>query len=300
MFSRKFRATAMLSACLSAAACTYTTFNDNGRGGSAGPTPAQATEPSPQPSGEPAGKALGATFEVGRALAQLYGSYDPATKRARWQPTSAELAKFGFGPAVKEVYSNVLLAAPFSENGSERYFVLTKTLPTMRAGRGVSPALGGALYTKAGDAWFLNLATRHIARLEAYDKLSKAQVVRLGAQRHGLLFRWSFSNAGFTEEGAVLVAEHNRSLSRLLALNVGGSNESDCDPAGSPAPNCWSYKSRLEFVPGENQDYYDLLVTTEGTRRLNGGEVAPVNETRRYLFVNGQYAASVYNNLANR
>jgi hypothetical protein len=243
------------------------------------------------PAPESTVRTLTGAFNASKAVELLYGNIDPETKRARWQPTQEELKLFGLKSNIKMLYTRVLFAGEFTERGQPRYFLLTKTTAAPEECRACAPFLGGATYTKVGDRWQPDNESRFIARMNTFDKFVRAKVVKLGAQKHGVLFHWSFTNLGFTEEGNVLVAEFNQGLKELFALVTAGNNEADCDPsqhfAGSVA--CWSYKSKLEFVPSANPDFYDLKIITRGTKPNEEGVVTEFAKTKTYVFINGRY-----------
>lgn len=75
---------------------------------------------------------------------------------------------------------------------------------------------------------------------------------------------------------------------------TGGDNKKHCEEVGAYAddPSCWSYRSKLEFVPNANSTFYDLRATSEGTKQVEENEILPIRETKRFVFAETGYRSS--------
>jgi hypothetical protein len=237
-------------------------------------------------------------FAAGAVLQQLFGNYDAATKRARWQPGQAALQELAFNSQPRMVYTRVLFSGRFVEREQTRAILLLKTLPVPEGCRGCTPAIGAALYTKFADGWQLDAQRLNVAKVGAFDQISKAKLVRFGADKYGVLFNWKFTNLGFIEEGALLVAEYEQGLQPLLSINTGGNNAARCqaDTGYVETVGCWSYRSTLEFVStertgalGKESEYYDLDVVTTGNKPNDAGAIVRFHERKTYHFHAGNY-----------
>ena len=71
------------------------------------------------------------------------------------------------------------------------------------------------------------------------------------------------------------------------SLKDGTNNEYLCPPLAETEP-CWEIRATYEFVRGDQPEYFDLRVSTEGTKLVNGALVG-VNETTNYVFMNGVF-----------
>ena len=92
---------------------------------------------------------------------------------------------------------------------------------------------------------------------------------------------------GISNEVAVVIADMGETLREVLTVDeFGGDNGGAC---GEGLAACYSFSSKLEFVPGANPDYYDAKVTTTGTKEDNDGNVRRVNAVKKYTFANGKY-----------
>lgn len=222
-----------------------------------------------------------------QAMCLLYPAYDTATQRARWEPQPAELKQLGFAANVKTVSTRALLSAPFSQGERERFYVLTRT--QVDNCRGCQAVLGGALYEKSDTGWLLVRETKAIARVEAEDQFLPGKVVKIGADKYAVLYRWRAANNGYIEEGDRLVAENDEGLRELFSAITSANHETDC----TPSYRCWSYKSTMTFVPREGAAYYDLRVTTSGTKPDEDDVVSSFDEVKTYRIVNGHYALRI-------
>lgn len=256
--------------------------------------PAPAAKAGKTAAGEARRPKLVGEFAAGPALQQLFGNYDAATKLARWRPDQSAVQELGFSTQPRMVYTHALFAGQFVERQQARAILLLKTLPVPDVCRGCSPAIGAALYTRQADGWELNAQRLNVANIGAFDQLSKARLVKFGADKHGVLVNWSFTNLGFAEEGALLVAGSEQGLRQLLSINMGGNNAMRCrDDGVAETTGCWSYRSTLEFVPvgsaGQTGDYYELRVVTTGSKPNDAGEIGRLHERKTYRFHAGAY-----------
>ena len=219
-----------------------------------------------------------------QAMCMLYPAFDTDTQRARWEPLPAERKQLGFAANVKTLESRALWAAPFTQGERERYFLLTHT--AAEACRNCQGVLGGALYEKSAEGWQLVRETKAITWLGATDQFLQGKVVKIGAEKYGVLYRWRATNNGYTEEGDRLVAESDEQLRELFSAIASANHETDC----TPSYRCWSYKSTLTFVPREGASDYDLLVATNGTKPDEEGLASAFEDVKTYRVVNGRFA----------
>ncbi len=277
-------AVALLALALISFACQPTFVEDFGSAindDRANATPAVA------PSPEATVTALAGALTTEQAMGLLYPAFDTDTQRARWEPLPAERKQLGFAANVKTLESRALWAAPFTQGERERYYLLTRT--AAEACRNCQGLLGGALYEKSAEGWQLVRETKSIAWLGATDQFLQGKVVKIGAEKYGVLYRWRATNNGYTEEGDRLVAEDKKGLQELFSAITTANNEADC----TPSYRCWSYKSTLMFVPREGAAYYDLRVTTSGTKPDEEGMASAFEEVKTYRIVQGRYALLV-------
>ncbi len=233
-------------------------------------------------------------FDNAKAMRAIYGSYNADQKRAQWRPAKGELDRFSFYSDIKTVSSRVLFAKAFQQNETERYFVITRTAPTKEDCDDCVPVIGGAVFTKAGNEWQLDTQSKAITRTGMQGEMSGGKVVKIGADKYAVLFHWKAANLGVTEEGDLLIAEAKSGLKEVFSMVTGGNNKSYCQEKGlyEDDPSCWAYASKLEFVPATNAGYYELKVSTQGTKPVEDNNVVRVRETKRFAFSENGYRPS--------
>jgi hypothetical protein len=296
-----------LGALLTAAAtllvgCNQSPFSSfgsaaNGREAPAAAKDKRTREASPAESGLGEAKAVKPTvslegeFDNAKALRAIYGSYNTEQKRAQWRPAKGELDRFSFYNDIKTVYSRALFTKSFKQDENDRYFVITRTTPAKEDCEDCVPVIGGATFTKVGDEWRLDAQSKAITRTGMHGELSGGKLVKIGTDKYGVLFHWKATNLGVAEEGDLLIAEIKNGLKEVFSMLTGGNNKTDCHEKGlyEDDPSCWAYNSKLEFVPAGSARYYELKVSTQGTKQVEDNNVVPVRETKRFAFSENGY-----------
>ena len=274
-------AVALLALALISFACQPTFVDDFGSAindDRAKVTPAVASSP------EASLAVTSGALTAEQAMSMLYPVFDAATQRAQWEPLPAERMQLGFAANVSMLATRVLVAAPYAQGERERYLLLTRT--AAEPCRNCQSLLGGALYEKSAAGWQLVRESKAITWLGATDQFLQGKIVKIGAEKFGVLYRWRATNNGYTEEGDRLVAESDDSLRELFSAITSANNETDC----TPSYRCWSYKSTLTFVPREGASGYDLRVVSSGTRPDEEGMAIAFEEVKSYRIVNERYA----------
>ena len=85
-----------------------------------------------------------------------------------------------------------------------------------------------------------------------------------------------------------MIAETADKLAVVLDVkDYGGDNGGTC---GEGLATCYSFTSKLEFIPGANADYYDAKITTTGTKEDDNGVIRSANAVKKYAFADGKYS----------
>lgn len=232
---------------------------------------------------------LDGELDSANALRLMYGNYDAEAKRAQWKPTRGELDKFNFYSDIKSVYSKAYFLKSFQEGDTQRYIVITRTAPSKNDCEGCVPVLSGALFTKQGTGWKLDTQSKALSRLPG--ELFGGKLVKIGPDRYGVNFHWKNTNLGVTEEGELLIAETKSGLQEVFSMVTSGNNRKFCEDNGlyNDDPACWSYTSKIEYLPNASTGYHDIRVTSTGNKQIAEDEVAPVRETKRFVFAENGY-----------
>lgn len=254
------------------------------------PIPSQVATPTPAEISNK--KSFTGEFIVGKALELVYGSFDHQKKYAKWRVTDEDFKNGGVdreatGIRPGTVYTAANLVQAFTQGGVQRYFVITETVPAQYSCHACAPLIGGAVFTQQGDRWQLDSETRLVRRMGGYGSAPKGKLTKIGPDRYGVVFEDGDMGQGYTHEAVWVLAEVGERISEVLSVDsYGGDNEGTC---GEDLQPCWKFSSRMAFEPGANPDYFDIKVTTTGTKSDDNGKIGRANAVKKYAFVNGKY-----------
>jgi serine/threonine protein kinase len=251
----------------------------------------------------PAKPSFSGDFNAGKALELIYGNYDVKKKYAKWKLTAADVKKLGLNSSfsfVGNVYTSALVAQGYVQNGEQKYVVITQTVPPRYDCHACGPIVGGATFSKPGNDWQLDTDTRYVTTMGGFGNAPKGKLTKIGPERYGVVFYDGSTGQGTTEEAMILIADVDGALRELITVSEfsGDNSGADCggprDPTNADASSifggpCYRYSSKPEFEPGANPEYFDLKVTTIGTKLDNADKPRRVNAVKKYSFNQGKY-----------
>jgi hypothetical protein len=114
----------------------------------------------------------------------------------------------------------------------------------------------------------------------------RVEVVKVGPEKTGLLFEDDGSHGG-----------SSRILSTLLLPIETGftvpfdeiTAEDNLGMYGEHDKRSFHYTAKIEFIPGNNREYFDLKIVTTGTRIDEKGRRIPWNRKKIYVMQKGVY-----------
>ena len=225
-------------------------------------------------------------FDVRDALELVYGKLETKGDASLWTPTEAEWVGGGGASDLSPVDVSVLAAPAFGQDGAERRFLLVQLVPETEGGfncHACAPGIGAATFTKTAEGWRLDARSPHVADLGSSGAAPELELVQVGPQRYGVVFHWVYVGQGETYAGETFLLESGAKVIRALDLDVFYDNAGACGPEDEGYRPCVELRSMLEFVPGKNEEYFDLKVTADGT-----GEDG-VQEETVYSYAGGTY-----------
>jgi hypothetical protein len=245
-----------------------------------------------KPADVPTKKSFTGDFDTGKALELIYGSYDSQKKYAKWKLTKEDIQRLpsedrstGISPGT--VYTAANFAKSFTQGGVQRFFVITETVPAHYDCHACAPIIGGATFSKQGDAWQLDTETKEVSTMGSWGSAPEGKLTKIGPERYGVIFQPGYTGQGITSEAVVVIAETTENLRQVLIVDeYGADNSGTC---GEGLATCYSFSSKLEFVAGSNPEFYDARVTTTGTKEDKDGNVRRANAVKKYTFANGKY-----------
>jgi serine/threonine protein kinase len=249
----------------------------------------------PKPADVPTRKSFTGEFDSGKALELIYGSYDSQKKYSKWRITKEDIESLpsadrstGIQPGT--VYAAAKFSKSFTQAGLQRFFVITETVPAHYDCHACAPIIGGATFSKQGDAWQLDTLTKEVSTMGSWGSAPEGKLIKIGPERYGVVFQPGYTGQGITSESAVVIAETTGDVREVLIVDeYSADNGGTC---GEGLATCYSFSSKLEFVAGSNSEFYDARVTTTGTKEDKDGNVRRANSVKKYTFANGKYAPS--------
>ena len=243
----------------------------------------------------PAKKSFTGEFDTGKALELIYGTYDSQKKYSKWKLTKEDIQALpsedrstGIQPGT--VYTAANFAKSFTQAGVPRFFVITETVPARYDCHACAPIIGGATFSKQGDAWQLDTVTKEVSTMGSWGSAPEGKLIKIGPERYGVVFQPGYTGQGITSESAVVIAETTGNVREVLVVDeYSADNGGTC---GEGLATCYSFSSKLEFVAGSNAEFYDARITTTGTKEDKDGNVRRANSVKKYTFANGKYVSS--------
>ncbi len=233
----------------------------------------------------------GAAAAAGEAaiMRMMYGNYDPRTKASRWdRPTKAalEMLSQSAGP----LYSRMGGSFPFQEAGEKKLLFVTWSVPRNYDCHGCGPLISVAVFSQAAGKWKLESTEGALTTSGAWGKPGEFKLEQIGPERQALVVTSGFTAQGENSETAFFYAQEGGKFKQILVLEIHGDNGGNCGPGMQP---CYDFTSTYELKPGGTEPYYNLIVSSTGTRVNDKGKVAPAKKRQIYVFKDGEYKAGL-------
>jgi hypothetical protein len=170
------------------------------------------------------------------------------------------------------------LVAQYRQNDTDKYVIITAASPSdSQMHCHACPAvIGGAVFFRAGNTWQIEVEQEYITSIGSFAFAPPGELVRIGPDEYGILFRDSYVGQGYYTNWFYIIAVVEGYFTRVLTLaTAAGPVFDDRDTA--------SYSSEIEFIQGEDSTYYDMRVVTNGTK-FEGGEIVYFEEEKIFEF----------------
>jgi hypothetical protein len=142
---------------------------------------------------------------------------------------------------------------PFQQDGVDKYLLLT----AMLAAGGVHNPVGGAVFSRVGDRWQVDVAQVEIGDLREGLRvhLDGVEPVQIGPDEYGMfVYRTDVDLGGDLYKSIQLVVQQGDWLDTIASIEMGLSSNYGFG----------YYTSTLEFVPGGTPQFYDIRVMAIG------------------------------------
>jgi hypothetical protein len=215
-------------------------------------------------------------------MTALYGNYDPATR------SSSIVAPHGADEQNEKEIVRAFFLDGFRDSDEDKVLLVTYAVPA--GGRftrhDCRPLVGEALFRKGTSGWTVEASWQPDSKFGGGCEPPNAEIFQFGPHQFGIELKVSASAQGERATEISLLAPWAGSFTSAFQTDTEDNNLHGCPPKG-PAP-CHASSSLLKSVPGDNPDYYDLLVETFGTRLTNGA-IEDISYTKHLRFADGRY-----------
>ncbi len=204
---------------------------------------------------KPGPKILVGDFDVNRATNLIYNN-----------PTASS-------------YITGVLAASFRQNEEDKIFFITEipgdNCPVCKA------SIGGAVFVHKNNNWQVESEQRHITMVGAGGRAPAGELIEIGKDRYGLLFYEAYTDTQQFNRQAVLIAPLDDNIRAVFTIQT---------DAGAFQNNkvAWEYHSDIALAQGNHPLYYEITVTTRGSKPLNN-IIQSFETVNVYIFMKTEY-----------
>ncbi|EKD71587.1 MAG: hypothetical protein ACD_46C00154G0002 [uncultured bacterium] len=223
-----------------------------------------------------------------QALRMIYGNYDSKSQSASWVniPFPDKEDASSYFEKKKGIVRMIALQA-YRENGKDKFFILTKTIPTDIPFdcHACLPLIGAAVFVRKHMHWKIEAQNQFIMYDGEYGELPEVKLIRVGKDKFGLSLE--FGHIVIRDKELTLLIPYNGNIVAAHNEVIYFENFNDCEYAKTIP--CAAYTANIDFASSKNP-YYTLQIKRFGTVYNHKREKAmPVDEEVEYQFVNGQY-----------
>ena len=229
-------------------------------------------------------------FTPQKAMELLFGDSNPENI-ADWRPVSVPKEFNEFRDTSLRV--SVLLDAAYVESGIPKHLLVTAAQPTEEGQydcHACRTLIGAAVFSKTGRGWLTAKRELYLAALGEFGKPPTASLQQLGKDRFGFVLRENHTGSGMGEWVHVFGYSKGK-IQKLFSARVESYFDfGSCEHASLATAweQCEEFDGDFSVVPGNNPDYFDLVltrdVTESGSRLIRRGK-----HTLRFAFVGDRY-----------
>ena len=148
--------------------------------------------------------------------------------------------------------------------------------------------LGAQLWSRQGTMWCLQAQDRAITHVGGIGHLSyeDVKVVKVGPERTGVLFEDDIGKGGRNPIISTLIIPKGEGFNLAFEEITADDNTGFY---GKKDSRSFQYTAKIDFVPGQDAEYFDLRIITSGTNIDKRNHRIPWNREKIYVIDNGRY-----------
>jgi hypothetical protein len=223
----------------------------------------------------------------------IFGNYDPRTRTSRWMhPPKAAVEALGFDrqPFLVSRYGG---GFPFVQGGERKLLIWTWSgVAGPFDCHACAPLISVTVFAQSAGRWRIEGSEPGLGASGAWGRPGSVKLEKVGADAYAVVTESGFTGQGETSSLATVYVMQPGGRFRLaIHLDTHGDNGGNCDfdRSGDVPYACFDYTATYSFRPHPAQPYYDLVVTTTGTRIGENGKVVSAKGTQVYAYRDGEY-----------
>jgi hypothetical protein len=224
-----------------------------------------------------------------QALTMIFGNYNHTTKSANWVnipfPNTEEMSSYF---EEKKGIVRAIFFQPYYEDGKNKIFLLTKTIPTNIPFdcHACLPLIGATVFVRKKGHWEIESQNQFIMYDGEYGELPVAKLIPIGKDRFGLSLE--FGHISERDRELNILVPYKNSIVNAHREITYYENFNDCKY--SEALQCIAYTANVDFNKSNKNIYYDLKIKRFGTiYNDKKDKTMPVDEETTYSFFDGKY-----------
>ncbi len=232
---------------------------------------------------------FGNTFSEKKAFTILFGNYNDTHKTALWKniefPKKEKLDTFWENKT--GIVSSILFQS-YVENGKEKFFFLTKTIPKdiPFECHACLPLLSATVFSLEKNDWKIESQNSFLMYEGEYASSPSAKLISVGKDKKGVLLEFDHHGDEHIKV-SYLIIPYNTNIINAHNEITYYDNFNVC----GRSVQCASFTAKIDFNKTKLSDYYKIKIRKFGTETVekNAYKAISVNEERSYYFVNGTY-----------
>ncbi len=229
------------------------------------------------------------SFSEGQALKMIYGNYDSANKYALWKNIPFPDKKDADGYfEEKKGFVSAIFFQPYFEDGKNKIFLLTKTIPTNIPFdcHACLPLIGATVFVNNKEQWEIEAKNQFIMYDGEYGELPTVKLIAVGKDKFGLSLE--FEHVVVRDKELNILILYKNSIVNAYNTVIYYENFNDCE--FSKTIQCAAYTASIDFDKSIKGSFYSLKVKKFGTiYRYKKEKAMPIDKAMTYQFRSGRY-----------
>ena len=190
----------------------------------------------------------------------------------------------------KAMAVHAVFEGKYTEQGTEKYVLLTQALDAENHCRACAPAVGAVVFAKEGGHWRLIAENKKLDEFGTMGVvLGKMDVARIGPEKYGVIYEGAHGAHQDCDGAYFKVITLQGTISSVDIGEDGGTSYCNeyCKTCTDEYVRVGEWDTRIGLDTSSSGEYYDVLL--QSSYRKNARTKKASSKTRRYRFMGGKY-----------